>query len=366
MIRTCKICEKYEIDIGEANSKDDDDESKRNLTNGRTLHLRKAEAGQADIKTWSEASKNDESVHTITFDLQQALPTPKLTTGPAFYKRKVWTYNFNVHNCADNKGHFFSWSEDVASRGSDKICSCLKRYFEDNNIRGDVLIAISDNCGGQNKNWTVEMFWVFLIASGRFNRVEHHFPLSGHSMLPSDRDFARVEVYAKRNCQFVYSPDQWLDVVSKSCQNFVVYKMKRHHFKTFDILTKVITKRTRGTEGENVKFKENVRFVFHKNNLDKMNCSLSYNNGIFTVVNLAKRGKPMCASTFPTSDDFFPLKYKKRGLDPSKVDDVLSLLLYIPPAYHQFYEQLIIRTRKEKVTAQWNRILMTILETMIF
>ena len=51
-----------------------------------------------------------------------------------------------------------SWSEDIASHGSDDICSCLRRYFQENDIKGEVLIAFSDNCGGQNKNWTVEAF----------------------------------------------------------------------------------------------------------------------------------------------------------------------------------------------------------------
>jgi hypothetical protein len=35
----------------------------------------------------------------LTMDLQQALPTPKLFCGPAFYERKVWTYSFNIHDC---------------------------------------------------------------------------------------------------------------------------------------------------------------------------------------------------------------------------------------------------------------------------
>jgi hypothetical protein len=35
----------------------------------------------------------------LPMELQQSLPTPKLSCGPAFYKRKVWTYNINIHDC---------------------------------------------------------------------------------------------------------------------------------------------------------------------------------------------------------------------------------------------------------------------------
>ena len=107
----------------------------------------------------------------ITFDLEQTLPTPKLSTGPAFYKRKLWTYNFNIHDCKQNVGHCFTWDESVAGRGSEEIGSCIKFYFESLNIRGNTLVAISDNCGGQNKNWNIQYLWIYLILSGRFNTM---------------------------------------------------------------------------------------------------------------------------------------------------------------------------------------------------
>ena len=89
--------------------------------------------------------------------------------------------------------------------------------------KGEFLIEFSDNCGGQNKNWTVEAFWLHLIACDHFKKIEHHFALPGHSMMPSDRDFARVGVYQRMHLHNVFTPDHWPDIVSKSCKSFKVY-----------------------------------------------------------------------------------------------------------------------------------------------
>lgn len=37
--------------------------------------------------------------------------------------------------------------------------SCLLKHFEMNDIRGETLVAISYNCGGQSKNWSLVAVW---------------------------------------------------------------------------------------------------------------------------------------------------------------------------------------------------------------
>ena len=69
----------------------------------------------------------------ISFDLQQALPVPKLTTGPAFYCRKLWLYNFGVHDCRHGKGYMFVWGEETGRRGSDEICSAVIKFLDTKN-----------------------------------------------------------------------------------------------------------------------------------------------------------------------------------------------------------------------------------------
>lgn len=43
------------------------------------MHQRKAEAAQNNIRSEQDRARNDPTHHTITFDLQQVRPTPKLT-----------------------------------------------------------------------------------------------------------------------------------------------------------------------------------------------------------------------------------------------------------------------------------------------
>lgn len=58
------------------------------------LHQLKAEAG---YKLLSDAKKNSKSPTyeycVITYDLQQAMPLPKIPTEKVFYLRQLWVYN---------------------------------------------------------------------------------------------------------------------------------------------------------------------------------------------------------------------------------------------------------------------------------
>lgn len=212
---TCQRCDSLAVAIKHAKISNDDNEL-NSLELQQQLHHRKAEAGQKEISKASNEARQNSGVHVITFDLQQTLPTPKLTTGPMFYKRKLWCYNLSIHSCGDNQGYFFLWDEATAKRGSDEIASCLKMYFENNDIKGEKLIAISDNCGGQNKNWTLVSFWLYLLKTGRFKDIKHIFPQVGHTMLPSDRDFALVEKHVTSHYQMVYAPEHWEEVLKTS------------------------------------------------------------------------------------------------------------------------------------------------------
>jgi hypothetical protein len=47
-------------------------------------------------------------------------------------------------------------------------------------------------CSGQNKNFVLSRFCLFLTDSKRFEKVIQYFPVRGHSFLPCDRDFGII------------------------------------------------------------------------------------------------------------------------------------------------------------------------------
>jgi len=77
------------------------------------------------------------------------------------------------------------------------------------------LIARSDSCCGQNKNFLLLSFWQYLLAKKKFDCIEHKFPEPRHSYLDSDTDFGHIELAVKRQ-QNVYSVDEYCDIMMHS------------------------------------------------------------------------------------------------------------------------------------------------------
>ncbi|KAJ8881052.1 hypothetical protein PR048_017525, partial [Dryococelus australis] len=155
----------------------------------RGMHHRNAEAGQSAICEAIKVAKQDKSVHVITLDLQQTMPTPKLTTGSMFYKPKLWCYIILVFIHAE--------------RVNDIFFCVMKQHLKGDQTR-------------ENKKWTLVAFWLYLLKSGHFKPIENTFSQVGHSMLLSDRDFAQVEKNVTSHYQMVYGPDHWQEVLRTS------------------------------------------------------------------------------------------------------------------------------------------------------
>ena len=125
---TCKICDAKKIQCDATT----DEHALSRLKAELQLHHRKAERAYQQLREDTALAQCSDDVDTITFDLQQSLPTPTLTVNVVFYKRQLWVYNLGIHNCATEKGYMHMWDESIASRGSQDISSCIFTYLRGN------------------------------------------------------------------------------------------------------------------------------------------------------------------------------------------------------------------------------------------
>lgn len=82
-----------------------------------------------EVEVASRAAPQDSDLQTIAIDHQQVLPCPRLRASCICYKRKLWLYNFCVHDLNKNKAITFIWDESTAKRGSDENGSCITRWL---------------------------------------------------------------------------------------------------------------------------------------------------------------------------------------------------------------------------------------------
>ena len=224
---TCKTCDSLQTRIAAATTGE-----KTSLEGELMLHQCRAERAYQQLKEDAAMCKAKDSVVMVTFDLQQSLPTPKISTNIVFYKRQMWTYNFGVHDCSNDKGFMYMWPESIALRGSKEVISCLNKHLQKPSSATE-LIVFSDACGGQNRNINVALYWIHVVCSPKYSytTVNHKFMVSGHSYLPNDRDFGSIEK-ANRKQQHVYIPEEWCKLV-ESCRRKNPFNVTRMDTKDF-------------------------------------------------------------------------------------------------------------------------------------
>lgn len=148
-------------------------------------------------------NEEPDSSLTFCFDLQQVQPLPRTPIGDAFYSHQVSLYAFCCVPMTSRYPTFYVWTEDLASRGATEIGSALLHHLQSLNYEGVNLVRLfCDGCGGQNKNSHIIhtlMYWLKTKSPDNVTAIEITFPVRGHSYLPADRSFGRVEKILKRN-----------------------------------------------------------------------------------------------------------------------------------------------------------------------
>ncbi|BES90131.1 transposon protein [Nesidiocoris tenuis] len=179
------------------------------------VHKLKANTFYALLK-----QKEEPSVLKMSFNCQKNLVLPKVPDQSAYHSRQLYLYNFTicVGSSTSPQGlenvFMYTWYEHQRSKGSNEIASILFYHLSNTDMSGITEIKLfCDGCPGQNKNMTViGMLSKWLRDSATdVSQVTMTFPVVGHSFLPADRVFGRIERKLKR-MDTIVQPEQYLEI----------------------------------------------------------------------------------------------------------------------------------------------------------
>ena len=191
---------------------------------------------------------------TVCFDVMENLCLPKSPIGQTYYSRQLYLYVFGVvvhhgerSSQTPNDVHLYVWQEHQNRKDSNMIASALHHCFTVC-LRGRLrnatqLRLFSDSCYGQNKNMNV-LSMLFALRKAYFPHlaINFTFPIRGHSFLPADRVFGRIEQDLRRKDTILLPSDY--HAVLRSHGTLLIYgdDWKAQDFKA---ATSRLTKTTR-------------------------------------------------------------------------------------------------------------------------
>lgn len=339
---TCMTCDKLSM-LNKSNPSE-------NTTNELSIHHKQAELAYTMKHEDKILSLNDTKMQTFTFDMQQCLPTPVLTSSLAFYKRQLWTYNLTIHDCDKGQAYCYIWNETIANRGANDVASCLYKYLMNLNPSIEHVIMYSDTCGGQNKNSHVAaMCLVALQNSTSLKMIDHKFLIPGHTHMESDSDHSIIEKKKKKFNGPIEHPHDWSILIKQCGKNkpMNVIEMVTEDFINFSKLyTKDGYLSNRKEDQEGIKFNwRTIKWLhYEKNEPYTMFFKTELDKEDFTRVSLQKKGNNHRSKLIISEayDGLLPISKEKKK-------DLMELLPYISPVYHDFYKNLESTSKKKNV-----------------
>lgn len=336
---TCHTCDtfvaKIKITI--------DDTEKTRLHDEHVSHQDKANF-HYECKSFDKqrAKASGNTIVVAVCDLQQCLATPYLNTSVAFYKRKLWTFNFTVRNCNTGKTTCFMWHEAIAQRGADEIASCLKMFIMSLAEETEHVIIYSDTCPGQTRNNTLPVVYNYILTQKvGLKTIDHKFLVPGHTHLECDADHASIERAKKKYNGRISIPNDWYMLVRMVSSKFTVIELSQDDIFAFSsILKQSLIKKNK--DQNNAPFL--WRNIFWIRVEKEHPCFFSFKYSLrvedeFKICDMKRKARAS-RSNQPIMD--VRKAYNQPLLiSKEKHKDILSLLQYIDPVYHDFYNNVI-------------------------
>lgn len=209
----CATCLKFESEM----KMQKDVEERNKLMVAQRLHKLRAKAFFEMVKEERPGLK------TFSFDCEKNLNLLKVPDQVAYFLRNMYLYNFTIvegsskSKLTPNNVFPYCWTENVYPKAANEIASAVYHRLKNSDFTScHTLRLIADGCAGQNKNtimlgmlskWMTE-------APKNIKKIEMVFPVVGHSYIPPDRVFAKIEKEVRCR-EVINSPQKYLDIISE-------------------------------------------------------------------------------------------------------------------------------------------------------
>ena len=214
----CDTCELFSVKIKAAERAENETEAQK-LKDEHALHLRKADVFYTHLAEVTEAARADAdgSTGVIAMDFQKNLPLPKTGISQEYYKRQLWLHNFCIHDSVTETAKMYLYAEHYAGKGPNEVISCLSHYISTMPKEITTLHIFCDNCFSQNKNRYLMAYLCHVVDRNDNNLQEIHvqYPIPGHSRMPCDRDFGRIEQKQQKRHN-VCRPSEYVEMIKEA------------------------------------------------------------------------------------------------------------------------------------------------------
>lgn len=343
---TCDTCDRLKMQI--TRNKSIGQTEKEKLENELKDHAKKYTEAYEEKRRDKERARQNSEICVKAIDLQKVLETPFLTTGKSFYKRQLSTYNLTIHDLSTNQVTCYMWCEVDGGRGSDEIASILYKDITSgvpDNCKH--LVIYSDNCAGQNHNFTLPLMYQQTIKlKPNLQTIEHKFLEPGHTHMECDTDHSKIERNKPKEMS-IFTPRDWYNMVrmipSGKGKRMLVTEMKYSDFFKFKCLCEgsnaVYVRRLKFIDGVDVEWMKNRYIKIVKNKPQYIELSKSITGVNSHILNIVRR------STKPENVMLQQKYFNYLPISDKKFNNLLSLLQYIPQEYHNFYKNITHNSR---------------------
>ncbi|KAK6168332.1 hypothetical protein SNE40_020889 [Patella caerulea] len=296
-------------------------------------HIKRKDDARNQKDSDKERAMIDSTVKVITLDLQAVLLAPNLKASAMYYKTKLGCHNYTVYDLATKECVCYFWHEGEGELTANSFASCLHDYIEtvlEKSPNTKQIIIYSDGCTYQNRN-VVLANMLLKVASDKNITITQKILEKGHTQMEVDSVHSVIERKIKKRP--IYSPQNYIDIITSCKKSYKVYYLSHTFFKEFSSLKTITSIRPGRVTGDPVV--TDIRVLKYSPD-GSITYKLDYND---EFGDLPRRSRS--TSDVSSDENTVPQLYPEPlPIKTSKYRHLQELKSVIPVDYHGFYDGL--------------------------